>query len=192
MMRNPAFYKLSKYDRNILLWTVLLHDICKRGKPAVEGKDPLHPFKGGWQTLHYFNDIFNFVKLSAEDLAEWDKIFEEAYHDKKGNMQQNHRIMPKVKNFFDEKLKDNDFEKEALYYILLHQSFPTLEKFPHASLLEPLESEVPKYFTKRMLKVFRIFLRHDSFSYFIYNPEKIQEFGDQIDRDLKALDKYLE
>ena len=191
MMRDPEFYNLSKYDRNILLWTILLHDICKRGSPEICGRDPIHPFKSAWQSLHYFNDTFKFISLTKEDLDEWDEIFAEGYVKKYHTEIQNHGILPKVKTFLDEKVKENNFVKEIIYYVLLHQSMCTISCFPHMSLLKPAEAEMPKYFDKRMFGLFRIFLRHDSFSYLIYYPEMRRKFGKEIDDNVKKLQGFM-
>ena len=191
LLRDPEYYEFSKYDRNALLWVTLLHDICKLGPPAVPGKDPLHPFKSACQTLHCFNTSFKFTDLSAEDMQEWDKIFEEGYIMSKAVNRQNHAIVPKVKRFLDEKLKGKDFEKEIIIYVLLHQSIPTLKDHPHASLLTPLETEVPKYFTKRTFKVFGMFLLHDSFSYLLYNPKQRTIFGKEIEENMQALVDFM-
>jgi len=192
MLKDPEYYKLCQYDRNVLLWAVLLHDICKRGPPAVPGKDPIHPFKSAWQSLYYFNDIFKFTDLSKEDLKEWDQIFESGYINKHGVEVQNHGIVPLVKLFLDTKLKGKDFEKEVIYHVMLHQSVPTIAMFPHMSMLRPLNTEVPKYFDKRSIRVFRIFLRHDSFSYLLYFPEMKVKFGKEIDKNVDILEKYIQ
>ena len=41
-MVNFAF--LNNYDKNLLYWIVLLHDIGKRGMPVIALRDPIHPF----------------------------------------------------------------------------------------------------------------------------------------------------
>jgi len=190
-MRDPEFYNLPKYDRNILLWTVLLHDICKRGSPEIWERDPIHPFKSAWQSLHYFNETFKIIELTKEDMKEWDEIFSEGYVKKQKIEVQNHAIVPRVKVFLDEKLKGNSFVKEIIYYTLLHQSMCTIACFPHMSLLKPAETEMPKYFDRRMFRLFRIFLRHDSFSYLIYYPEMRRKFGKEIDDNVKMLEGYM-
>ena len=43
-MSDPNFTKLNDYDKNIMYWIVLLHDIRKRGSPVVTLRDPIHPF----------------------------------------------------------------------------------------------------------------------------------------------------
>jgi len=192
LLRDPEYQQLSKYEKNILLWSTLLHDICKRGAPVVKGKDPIHPFKGAWLSLYYFNDTFKFVNLSKSDFEEWDEIFKEAYQKGIDDKEvQNHIIVPHVKQFIDQKLAGNDFVIQVLLFVLLHQSVPTLKDHPHASMLEPLEDEVPKYFNKRMFKVFHVFLRHDSFSYLLFSPKVRIAFGKEIDDNIELLHKHI-
>ena len=49
--RDKLFLENSDRNKNILLWTGLLHDITKRGAPILEGKDHIHPFTGSAVTL---------------------------------------------------------------------------------------------------------------------------------------------
>jgi len=191
-LKDPEYRALSQYNKNIFLWTVLLHDICKKGRPVVTGKDPAHPFRSAWKTLYYLQDPFEWIKLSEKDFAEWDQIFEKGFEYKGGKEIQNHQIVPDVKQFLDKKLKDKNFEKELLYYILLHQSVPMLKEHPHASLLEPVERELPKYLDKRMFRIFRLILRHDSFSYLLYySTEMKRNFGKEIDHNLDFIKEYI-
>jgi len=192
LLKDPDYQELNKHDKNILLWATLLHDICKRGTPVVNGKDPVHPFKSAWATLYIFNDTFKFCNLTEQDLKEWDSIFEDAYT-YNGKEIQNHHVVPRVKEFLDKKLPGKEWEIEVIWYVMLHQSVPTLRDHPHQSLLEPLESEVKKYFSKRTLKIFGILLRNDSLSYLIYGPkDKRKQYGKEIDENVEKIKKYLE
>lgn len=191
LLKDPEYYQLPDYDKNVLLWSVLLHDICKRGYPDVHGKDPIHPFRSAWLSLYYFNDIFKFVSLSKEDFEEWDEIFEGGYVKKYGVEVQNHGIVPLVKLFLDKRLKDNEFEKEVIYHVMLHQSVPTIKMAPHMSMLQPLHTEVPKYFNKRSIRVFRIFLKHDSSSYLIYFTKLKVKFWNEIEENIRTLEKHI-
>jgi len=193
LINDEDFKKLNKYDQNVLLWATLFHDISKRGKPLIKAnKDPAHPFKSAWQTLHYFKQIFNFLELTDKDLKEWDAAFNDGYIDVKGTQIQNHIIVPNVKKFLNEKLKGKEFEKEVILYILLHQSIPTLKGHAHKALLEPLEEEVPKYFNKKTFELFRIFLRNDSFSYLMNDLfDNKQAYGDEINENINKLLPYI-
>jgi len=50
---NDTLYlnQLTEYEKNILKWAGLLHDISKRGKNLFFGCDHIHPFNSGLATL---------------------------------------------------------------------------------------------------------------------------------------------
>jgi len=192
MLKDPDFYALSSYERNVILWSVLLHDICKRGSPIWEGKDAIHPFKSAWLTLYYFNHPFKFVELTSEDLKEWNEIFEKGYVESdQYKMKQNHGIVRKVKQFLDEKLKDKKFEREVLYNILLHQSIPIFKDFPQASYLDPLETELPMYFNQRTFRTYRMFVKYDSFSYILYSRKLQLHYGEEMKLNMDKFQNYV-
>jgi hypothetical protein len=54
-MADPVFQtEMNDEQRNVLMWTALLHDISKRGLPELVGKDHTHPFTGGALVLKIF------------------------------------------------------------------------------------------------------------------------------------------
>jgi hypothetical protein len=55
--RDKLFLETSDRNKNILLWTGLLHDLTKRGAPVLEGKDHIHPFTGSSVTLTILHRI---------------------------------------------------------------------------------------------------------------------------------------
>lgn len=76
---------------------------------------------------------------------------------------------------------------------MLHQSMPTMSEHPHCALLEPLETELPKYFDLRSYKLYRIFLRNDSKSYLLHSWNKTWEnFGGQINGNWNKYLPYVE
>lgn len=48
---------LCLFEKNIVKWAALLHDIIKRGDPLFEGKDHIHPFLSGRKTLQIFANL---------------------------------------------------------------------------------------------------------------------------------------
>ena len=67
-MRDPIFEKeMNDEQRNILMWTALLHDISKRGQPEFAGKDHTHPFTGGAVILQIFKRL-GFIECDQADL----------------------------------------------------------------------------------------------------------------------------
>ena len=52
---DPRVNKMHGYERNILRWASLLHDVTKRGHPEILGKDHVHPFTGGGFVLEFLH-----------------------------------------------------------------------------------------------------------------------------------------
>lgn len=53
-MNDVEYLKLPENEQNILKWAALLHDIAKLGPPIFEGRDHIHPFRGGKVVLEIF------------------------------------------------------------------------------------------------------------------------------------------
>ena len=194
VLQDRDFNELNRYNKNIILWATLLHDISKRGKPLIVGKDYIHPFKSGWQTLKIFRNDFKFVDISDANMEQWDKIFEDLYirDNQIDDMIQDHSKISIVKIFIDEHVK-NEFLRDVFWLVFLHQSLPTIEKFVARSLLCPLESEVKVYFTKRLMEIMRIILRNDSLSYVLYSPEWTKkQFMNEINENVDKMSRFLE
>jgi len=47
----------TQWEKNVIRWSALLHDISKQGKPLFEGRDHVHPFNGAVAVLEIFNDL---------------------------------------------------------------------------------------------------------------------------------------
>ena len=65
VMKDPYFAQLSPELQNILKWASLLHDIAKQSKPAIEGRDHIHPFKSAIIVLELF-ERFGFIPNLTE------------------------------------------------------------------------------------------------------------------------------
>ncbi len=57
MISDPEFALKNECDQNILKWSCLLHDIKKEGPPLIQGKDHIHPFKGGVAVIEIFKRL---------------------------------------------------------------------------------------------------------------------------------------
>jgi len=192
VLKDPQFNELNNEEKNIILWATLLHDIAKRGKPVILGKDPIHPFRGGWTTLKVFRNNFKFVEIDDEAMEKWDEMFEDMYVSDDGELIQDHSKIKHVKEFLDRHVKE-DFVKEVFWLILLHQSLPTIKDHVSRSMLKPLESEVKLYFTKRRMRLMGIILRNDSLSYMINGPDHIRDaYKKEIDCNVEFLMALLE
>ena len=64
----PSLYNdLAAYEKNIVLWACLLHDVRKLGPPDFIGKDHIHPFKSAASVLEVFE------KLKILDVSDKDR-----------------------------------------------------------------------------------------------------------------------
>ena len=192
LLHDPGYLSLSKYDKNVLLWTNLFHDISKRGTPEVEGKDNIHPFKSAWRTLHVMQDSLNWINIKEEEWKVWDDIFDRAYMFRNGEIVQDHSYLKSIKAFLDKNVGDNKFLLDIIYMTLLHQSLPNMKEWKHKSIIHPLE-EVKYYFDSRRMKLMKIFMRNDSVSYTLFKPmHTTHSCSHQLDRYIDVLIKYLE
>ena len=66
-VRDPIYLnEFNDYEKNIMKWSALLHDICKRSLPLFHGKDHIHPFVSGMAVLEIFKH-FRFIGLEGEE-----------------------------------------------------------------------------------------------------------------------------
>jgi hypothetical protein len=59
-------------------WSILLHDIVKRGFPEFMGRDHIHPFNGGIALLNVFKDLgfIDFDSNMEDKMKSYNKIIE--------------------------------------------------------------------------------------------------------------------
>ena len=196
LQNDPDYKLLDDYDKNILLWTCLLHDIAKRGAPICNHRDHTHPFRGAGIVLHILKG-FGFFDCSKELMDVWDKIFEKAI--RKNYLGQEEHDNSKLEEIFKILCKifpETTMEKEIIILILLHQSLPTLPEFQYHIVLNPLYEEVSKYFTKRLLLLMKLVIKHDSLSYFIggkiWKAHSASKIFDQIIDNILINTKFKE
>ena len=72
-VREPLFSELSHDDQNILKWACLLHDIAKRGTPAVVGRDHLHGFRSAALALEIFMKL-GILRLDEAQSTQWSHL----------------------------------------------------------------------------------------------------------------------
>jgi len=167
VQKDLDFTVLDNYDKNIILWTCLLHDIAKRGTPICLQRDYIHPFQGARLVLHIFKRL-GFFDCKKEIMESWDDIFEKATtKDKKGEECHDNSKLVEIYRILSEILPENCLEKDVIVLVLLHQSLPSLPEFDYHIVLSPLYEEIPKYFSKRLLMLMKLIIKHDSLSYLI-------------------------
>ena len=63
--RDPIYKEqFNDYDRNVMQWATLLHDIEKKCWPLFLGRDHIHPFMSAKEVLKIFKHL-GFIKLDS-------------------------------------------------------------------------------------------------------------------------------
>ena len=207
--------KVNNYDKNILFWTILFHDI---GKFHVMNKfykedysrnkfiDKSHPFKSAIifiqtllnQKLIYFkdeNEKDNFVKFFEKEFTDTlYKSFEEVKKKDKKTRSIEYNIS--FKNFdniekFLLMLKDHEENKwiyDIIILIIFHHSLPNDDKngkHLHNPLLD--KKYIKELFDLRLLELMRIILIYDSSSHCLFEGNWEQKIDKHFDQLIKEL-----
>jgi hypothetical protein len=194
---------LSEYDRNILLWAILLHDISKHvilnkslGEDFQENRsDKIHPFKSGALALKIFHKI-NFIQTNNMNDSEKqiEKIIEEIYsiltesvemrymeRKKSTLLLHDFQKLPELKELFETLRKyNNDWIIDVVTLITFHQSFPNMEQHMNLPLLE--EPMIKKFFSPRLVELMRIIMINDSCAHSLFTkPPFSKEINNNLD-----------
>lgn len=207
--------KLSDYDKNILYWAILFHDVGKFHEMNTIYKenysknkyiDQAHPFKSAIifiQTLINKKLIFfNDENEKKEFIDFFEKSFTKAVYksfEKKEN--KNNYLVYNInfKNFDDiEKFllklklhKENNWIYEIMILIMFHQSLPNNDRHLHGRHVnEPIldEKYIKELFDVRLLEIMRIILIYDSSSHCLFGNSKWEQ---KIDKHFNRLIKKI-
>jgi hypothetical protein len=177
---------LSNYDKNILLWVALFHDIGKHVKlnhslgekfnEKVKSCDKLHPFKSAAIMLKLFFK-HDFIKShnSNDDksYANIENLVDDTYHllTKSGTfLSHKHDYILSLENFREimnnlkqliELNTDNKFIYDVIVLIAFHQSLPNMKEHMNHPLLED-EMIKEVFYSSRLIELMRILMVNDS------------------------------
>lgn len=204
---DTKFQEMDEYDRNVILWTVVLHDLGKRGRPVIDGRDPFHPFASCAVTLQVFSRL-GWVNSQAEVIESTVHLIMESYtlegeFQYMDNSKLDEIIMKlllicgvieneDLANFNEIVLnrpREDLFCIEVLLLVLLHQSFTVVAEFPAHSPLT--EDQLRKYCSPRLLKLLGTIMLNDSLSYLLSNYPKREQFTKEITESLFSLDLLI-
>ena len=198
--------KISEYDKNILFWTILFHDLGKYQdmNPIIKeiidmsSYDKTHPFKS---ILIFLNSAFEhdlFYYPDEQYKNELNNIYKEEFIKsiyKSWNLESNEynnrkfynisfKYIEVIEKFFM-KIKSqeqNEWIYDICVLIIFHQSLPNNESHMNSPLLE--EKYVKIFFNKRLAELMRIIMIYDSSShsmfYGSYWPSEINKNMDKI------------
>ena len=196
--------KISEYDKNILFWTILYHDLgkYKEMNPFIKEDidlydyDKTHPFKS---IIIFLNSAFEhelFFYPNDEYKNELNKIYKEEFinsifkswnleiYDNKTRYNISFKYIDIIEKFF---MKIKSQEKNEWIYdicilITFHQSLPNNEYQMNSPLLE--EKYIKIFFNKRLAELMRIIMVYDSSSHSMFYgsnwPEQINKNMDKI------------
>ena len=203
--------KLNEYDKNILYWAILFHDIGKFQKmnkyykedySKNKRKDKSHPFKSAIifiQTLLNKKLIYFKDEKEKEDFVQFfQKEFTDALYksfEKEYNKEYPLFYNISFKNFNNiEKFllnlkthKENKWIYDIIVLIIFHQSLPNNDSGKHVN--SPLldKKYIKEFFDVRLLELMRIILIYDSSSYCLFDGNwapKIDQHFDQLINEL--------
>ena len=190
--------KISEYDKNILYWTILYHDLGKYMKmnPLIE--EDINKYS--YDKIIFLNSIFQhnlFYYPNDEYKSELMKIYKEEFiisiyksfidtkgFDSKYNISFNYIDI--IQKFFM-KIKSQE-QNEWIYdnnvLIIFHQNIPNNEWHMNSPLLE--EKYIKIFFTKRLIELMRIIMIYDSASHSMFRgSDWIIPINNNMDKVIK-------
>ena len=180
--------KITEYDKNILYWTVLYHDLGKfmnmnpiiKENVQIESYDKTHPFKSIIIFLNsaFEHDLFYYPnnEYKNELINMYNKEFiyaiynswnlENSENTKRYNMC--FKYIEFIAKFFMKikSQKENEWLYDICVLIIFHQSLPNNKDYMNSPLLE--EKYIKIFFTKRLVELMRIIMVYDSASHSMF------------------------
>ena len=201
--------KLSDYDKNILYWIILFHDIGKFHEMNTIYKedysknkyiDRAHPFKSAIvfiRTMINKKLIFFYDEKEKKEFIDFfENRFIKALYESFEQIENKHNYIVYNINFnhFDDiekfllKLKthkENKWIYEITLLIIFHQSLPNNDPRKHGRHInEPIldKKYIQELFDERLLELMRIILIYDSSSHCLFTSNKWEQ----------EIDKYFD
>ena len=181
------FIRMDNHDKNIMLWALLFHDIAKKGNPAIQGRDPFHPFTSTSKAMQIF-DRLGWIKRNklVSELAEFiDGAYVVINQSKCMDNTKISEILVKLfvitgmiydidesfENYIEIEMKharSDRFLYEILALILFHQSLDINTLFPNPIYLQ--NQEILTHLSPRMVFMLYVLHKADHNSYNVAIP----------------------
>ena len=206
--------KLSDYDKNILYWAILFHDVGKFHEMNTIYKedysknkfmDKAHPFKSvivfiqilikknllffkdeneKKEFIYFFENPFTIAVYKSFEIEKCE--YDSVYNINFNNFDDIEKFLLKLKSY-----KENKWIYEIVILIMFHQSLPNNEPFLKGSHINyPLldEKYIKELFDVRLLELMRIILIYDSSSHCVFGSSKWEQ---KIDKHFDKLIKKI-
>ena len=172
-------------ERNLLQWIALFHDISKRGPPAFDSRDHIHPFQSGATVLKMFKEK-GFIEIAEKDEETWnetmrlisesireansDDSYEVDYYKNTWKHVHDHTKLPEVFQFLSYFFSKDSWIIRVFKAIFFHQSINANEDFPN--IINLSDKEVCNYLDETDLKLLWILMNNDTHSYCLPFPDE--------------------
>ena len=209
---NPraGWRRLSRRDRNVLSWAVLLHDVAKimKWETVVGGiikRDPIHPFNsavvaarvfarmgfshgggGAWET-----EVEEWVQLVQSAIVKDDAVdMGRGYTSTLYPLKHDNACIPAILTHLGHLFGTNTLVADVVTLVLLHQSIPFVEDFPPAAALS--DEETVGLLTGRMIRLLGMLHVVDSGSYQMADRRQQDAYVGQIWEKVEQLERRKE
>eukprot|EP00347_Sterkiella_histriomuscorum_P012199 403369515 len=209
---NDQDYRLncSSFERNVLKWAALMHDLKKLSHPFIEGKDHMHPFKGGKCCLENFQKLGLIQVKTQNDLENFERLLtlineskQPIYNNWRQNMDpkksycldmHGHHLLSEIFTLLWRDFAPRGSFVDLIFrLVFFHQSLPGLIEIPPMVQMSPEERLI--YCDTQFFKLIKILMKNDSLSYMFiwdYDGMKHQCMCEFEDANTKVAKEYKE
>jgi len=174
-LNDTDFKQLDKEKQNIIKWTVMLHDIAKRGTPTFfkKQKDLAHPYISAIVALDVFTTLSELEDiLIKEKIRILKKEIKESIIYDKPDLSKLRVILDIAKNA----LSNSYFCFTVFKLIIMHQALPGLKRFKQPIKLT--EEEIKESCDVEFIRLMEILMINDSINYHLQDKNYMKELYD--------------
>ena len=216
LRRQPQLWSsITRKDKNILSWAILLHDVAKVMKKGADGhilRDPIHPFNSAIVTARIFARLGFSHSGGAvggwqQEVEEWvqmvqSAIVQDEHEEAAGEyspsiypLRHDNSVLPAILLHLDHLFGTDTLMTDVTRLVLLHQSIPFIAIYPPASPLT--DDEVLALLPSgdggvRLLRLLGWLHVVDSGSYQINRPELQAKYVREIEDKVEQLMRLRE
>jgi len=177
-LKDPEFIKQGEREKNIILWTVMLHDCVKRGRGLMEDnqKDIAHPYYSGVEVVRFMAKMY---KVNEKCKHCYEKVKElmqfirnSVINDKYNNLDR----MPIIL-----KMTEKIFGKDTFAYLIIkmtimHQSMPAPPDVGLDYKRFLSKEQIKSMCDKQYLELLKVVVTNDLINYKMHDPAKVVKY----------------